>query len=332
MAQKTISIGGATYDLFVRTNQDAVTTCNKLEAFAIPLGEKIRVKEVIETCGGGASNSAVGLSRLGCDASFCGIIGSDQWGEALQKNFHNEGVNTTCTVIVEGEMTSFSIVLSASSGERVILYEPGTNTHLHDANFNREEVANADWVYLNHIQEHSCVIQDDIVDILAGDEDVRFTWNPGGCQIDMGFEAVNNQKLLEHTDMLQLNKEEAARFTKKESIEEALQAFVDAGVQTTCITDGSNGTIATDGKNIYHCPIIKNEEIVDTTGAGDSFGTGVTWALVEGFDLPTALRAGSINAASVVGHIGAQRGLLTDTQMRSRLESVQLDVAVSPLS
>jgi len=331
MGKQTISIGGATYDLFVQTHADSVHAMNNKKVFDLPLGEKIHVKNVLETCGGGASNSSVGLSRLGCSAKFCGVIGNDQWGDRLIENFKTENVDTECMTVVDGEVSSFSIILSASSGERTILYNPGTNAHLHDANFNKEVAKTVDWVYLNHIQENSCVIQNDIADILINDDHLRFTWNPGGCQIDIGMSEEHNAALLSQTDLLLLNKEEALKFTQESDITAAIKLLVKAGVKNVCITNGSKGTTASDGTNIYSCPIIPDTTIVDTTGAGDAFGTGMTWALVEGYDLPKALRAGTINATSVVGAIGAQEGLLTDIKMNKRLNEIQLDVTVAPL-
>lgn len=328
MAKKTLSIGGATYDLFVRLPEGAV---QKSELFALPLGAKIRVQQLIESCGGGASNTSVGLSRLGCDACFEGVLSSDQWGEKLLKNLQSEGVDTSCITIVEDEVSSFSIILSGTNGERVILYESGTNTHLHDVTFDRELLSSMDWVYLNHIQEDSCEIQDDIVAKLST-VDTGLTWNPGGCQIDMGMEPQNNRELLKHTDLLLLNKEEALTFSKTTSIKQALTALCRAGVKNVVITDGSRGCTASDGNHVYHCPIVSGVNIVDTTGAGDAFGTAATWALVQGQTLPTALKAGSINAASVVSAIGSQTALLTDTEISTRLEAIDLTVDSQPLS
>lgn len=332
MTKKTLSIGGATYDLFVRLPQETSSeSCHSTDVFALPLGAKIRVKQLIEACGGGANNTSVGLARLGCTASFEGVLGTDQWADALLSNFAKEGVNAQYALQVEQEVTSFSIILSGNSGERVILYEPGTNAHLHDANFDRDALSNMDWVYFNHIQEDSCVIQDDIVAALTQQNSPQLTWNPGGCQIDLGLESANNRELLAHTDLLLLNKQEALTFTKTDDINAALQVFVNAGVRYTCITDGSRGTIATDGTTRYHCPVVKDTEIVDTTGAGDAFGTAATWALLQGFDLPIALKAGSINGANVVGAIGAQTALLIDTEMNQRLEETNLVVEATPL-
>lgn len=326
MGKKTLSIGGATYDLFVRLPKDTVHECEKTASFALPLGAKIRVDQLIETCGGGASNTSVGLSRLGCSACFEGIVSSDQWGEKLMQTLQAEGVDTSCVTIVEDEVSSFSIILSGSSGERVILYESGTNTHLRDSTFDKEKLSDVDWVYLNHIQEGSCEIQDDIVEMLAVDSGPKLTWNPGGCQIDAGLEPKNNSALLAHTELLLLNKEEALAFTKTTDIESAIKKLLATGVANVAITDGGRGVAASDGNTMYRCPVVSKVEILDTTGAGDAFGTGVTWGLLEGLLLPDALKTGSINAASVVGAIGSQTALLTDTEIRARLDTTDLNV------
>jgi sugar/nucleoside kinase (ribokinase family) len=324
MKSRTMSIGGATYDLFLRLGTEVTEAYGSDRAFTFPLGAKIRTEGVIETCGGGASNTSVGLARLGCTAGFCGVVGDDQWGEKLLKNLQRESVDTQCATVVEGEVSSFSLILSGPGGERVILYDPGTNDHLHDVTFDREHAATVDWVYLNHIQESTCVIQDDLIDMLAADSEPRLTWNPGGCQIETGLEAPNNTKLTSHTDLLLLNKEEALAFTKCATVDKAIKTLLDIGTKKVCVTDGKNGTWASDGKQLYHCPIIPNVTVVDTTGAGDAFGTAVTWALLDGRDLPTALRAGTINASSVVGAMGAQAGLLTHTEMLRRLEETHI--------
>ncbi|NOS66939.1 MAG: carbohydrate kinase family protein [Candidatus Peribacteraceae bacterium] len=324
-APRTLSIGGATYDLFVRTGSDVLREDHGKKILELPLGEKVRVQQVIETCGGGAANTSVGLSRLGCAAHFCGILGSDQWGQRQLENLTKEKVDHRATTVVEGETSSFSIILSAGSGERVILYDPGTNAHLHDANFDREQAATMDWIYLNHLHERSCVIEDDIAAMLEKNEGMGITWNPGGSQLKTGMKETKMRHLLSQTDLLVFNKEESLLFTGETSVETAMASLLNAGVRIVCVCDGKNGSTASDGKTTWHCPVA-DAPVIDTTGAGDAFGTGATWALLQGLPLPDMLRAGTINAASVLGAIGAQAGLLTDTQIRQRLTTVRLDV------
>jgi sugar/nucleoside kinase (ribokinase family) len=326
---RTMSIGGATFDLFVSTDRE-VTQIAGTEAFVLPLGDKIWLPTVKGCFGGGAANTSVGLARLGCAASFCGIVADDQWGGQIFENLKAEGVSTDAATMVENESSSFSLVLSSPAGERVILAHQGTSRHLHDVTFDRESAATVGWVYLNHIHADSCVIENDLIAILTAEPHPCLTWNPGGCQIDAGLREKNNRLLLKHTKLLLLNKEEALAFSQTKSIPEALKALSAMGTDVVCITDGKNGSFATDGKQVYFCgaPAVK---VVDTTGAGDAFGTGVTWGLLSGKDLPKSLQAGTINAMSVVGAVGAQAGLLTDIEMNSKLETLQIPVEVSSL-
>ncbi len=117
---RTLSIGGATYDLFLKLGPDAV----KDGHISLDIGKKMRIRSVTESCGGGANNSAVGLARLGCCAAFCGVVGEDQWGQRLLENLKREGVDVSSATVVEHETSSFSIVLSLGGGERTILYTP----------------------------------------------------------------------------------------------------------------------------------------------------------------------------------------------------------------
>jgi sugar/nucleoside kinase (ribokinase family) len=327
--RRTISIGGATFDLFVSTDR-GVTQIGGAEAFVLPLGDKIWLPHVKGCFGGGAANTSVGLARLGCSAAYCGIVADDQWGGQILSNLTKEGVATNATTVVEQESSSFSLILSSPAGERVILAHQGTTRHLHDVTFDRESAAQTDWVYLNHVHADSGSIEDDLVRILTSEPHPHLTWNPGGVQIKAGFDAPNNKLLLKHTHLLLLNKEEAFEFSRTKGIKTALKRLSDCETDVVCITDGKNGAYTTDGKQVYFCPAPATK-VVDTTGAGDAFGTGMTWGLLSGKDLPKSLQAGTINAMSVVGAIGAQDGLLTETEMHSRLNSLTIPVEVSAL-
>jgi sugar/nucleoside kinase (ribokinase family) len=187
-----------------------------------------------------------------------------------------------------------------------------------------------DFVILNHIQKNTCMIEDDLLAILAHPLP-HLTWNPGGCQIDAGSTSETLKQLLENTDLLMLNREEILKFTNTQTPEDAIRAILAAGCGAVCVTDGKRGVLASDGRALYHCPVLPNVKVIDTTGAGDAFCTGTTWALMHGLPLPMALRAGTINSASVVEVFGAQAGLLTESEMRQKLETMPLHVETIPL-
>jgi len=340
------SVGGAAFDVFIRAPHTVVDEMGREEVTSrkrmiqFPLGAKLKVESVIQSCGGGATNTSVGFSRLGMKARFCGVVGDDEWGQKIQENLRHQGVLTDAAIVVENEISSFSIILvDAVSGQRTVLYSPNVNAHMCDPIFPREILRHSTWLFLNHLTDVSCVILDDCLDLVqkpdaastGSGQGLKFAWNPGGSQIRNGYQAKIVCDLLKNTDILFLNAEEAKMFTSQESIEDALRTCIGAGAKIMCITDGAHGAYLSDGKQILHCSTVEGVKVVDTTGAGDGFAVGVTWSIFSGLDLPTALKAGMLNAASVVSKIGTQAGLLTDTEMRSRLSSTNLTVTSSSL-
>jgi sugar/nucleoside kinase (ribokinase family) len=82
--------------------------------------------------------------------------------------------------------------------------------------------------------------------------------------------------------------------------------------QIVVITKGKGGATAFDGKFVYQveAPLV---EVIDATGAGDSFGSGLVAGLIQNrgrSDLPRALRLAMANAVSNIQVFGANKGLL----------------------
>jgi ribokinase len=296
-----------------------------------PLGAKIKVESVIQGCGGGATNTSVGFSRLGLTAQFCGVIADDEWGKGIQETLRKEGVLTDTALVVEGEVSSFSVILvDNASGMRTVLYSANVNAHLREPVFPKEVLCESRWLFLNHLTDVSCIILDDVADIVCQDG-CHFAWNPGGSQIRDGVSDVVVRDLLVKTDLLFLNAQEAMTFTRTATIGEALRCGTEHGVRVMCVTDGSRGAHLSDGTTFWRCPSLPNVPVIDTTGAGDAFATGVTWAIFRQMDLPEALKAGMLNAASVIGKVGTQVGLLSETELRQELSETDLPVITSPL-
>jgi len=332
------SIGGAAFDVFIRAPHQTVQTLSGSRSLQFPLGAKLKVESVIQGCGGGAANTSVGFARLGMRARFCGITGDDEWGQEIQKILRNEGVLTDAAIVVEDEVSSFSIILvDPASGERTILYSPNVNAHMHKAIFPKDVLAHSQWIFLNHLADVSANIIDDCLELVREPHSIRFAWNPGGSQIQSGMDAKTTRALLPHTDILFLNAEEAATFTNEpldadrvQTISNALRKGMAAGVKLFCITDAARGAYVTDGKTVFHAlpPSLK---IVDATGAGDAFAVGMTWGVFTGLPLQESLKAGMLNAASVIQVVGTQPGLLTGKVMRQQLSGTPLSVQTFPL-
>ena len=79
--------------------------------------------------------------------------------------------------------------------------------------------------------------------------------------------------LLSDVDVLLLNKKESASLVPGNLLEELLSKLKNY-TKTVIITNGAMGGIATNGEKTYRFGIYEDVKIVDTTGAGDAFGSG----------------------------------------------------------
>ena len=312
MPHNTLSIGGATYDLFLTPENDLVRTYEDAKGFLLASGAKQRIQSRESCAGGGGCNTAISFAKLGCNAHYCGVLAADAWGTFLQENFQKHGVSLHCSTVVEDEESSFSLILSAPGRDRSILYHPGVNMHLCDAVFCKECAKKADLLYLSSLQEGACQITDDILEakkVLA--------WNPGGVHIRKGIHDPECKTLLASTTLLFLNAKEALQCTGESEKNDQIRVLHEYGVRIVCITDGKNGAIASSGDEAYTCTASAPAYVHDTTGAGDAFGSAFAWGYMQNYTLKDMLRAGTLNAISVLGKTGAQTGLLTESDIQT---------------
>ena len=349
---KIFTIGGATFDIFVKTNDQGIMTFETPETrekwLCLKHGGKIRVQEVIETFGGGATNTAVAFARMGFDACSVVKIGS-AYGEKVIENLKNEGVCTNFVKTIDEDRTGFSTIINTFDGDRTVLAYSGANRLFGPKDLPVKDMEKADWIYLNHLSEDDIEMSERILSVMKKNPKIKLAWNPGKEQLVQGVKKWRH--LLAKTEILFVNKEEAALFTKvpyklagikkedpkyhvhvlrnflppyADDVCEIMLEFFKYGVKNVVITDGRNGAQASDGERIYFCPILSTKR-VDTLGAGDSFGSGVTGAIILGKDLETALIYGTLNAYSVVNQYGAQKGLLTLAEIKKRLKATSLN-------
>lgn len=343
-----VSIGGLTYDLFAKAHASKVMQIKTAEGLSaellLPYGGKMNIDEVHETLGGGANNTSIAFARMGLKAACCGLVGDDLWGKSVRANLMNEGVKDELLSFTEDEKTSFSIILNSFEGERTVLNYPGAN-HLFTAEFfPLAKIMQTQWIFLNHLSGEANSLVDKVDLILEKKPEICLAWNPGGVQLRKGCKEYAS--ILKKTKVIFLNKEEAELFTGKKSqqrvqkilnysgkeevkelnlMDEAFQVLHDLGVKIVVITDGRNGAQASDGKEIFYYPVL-NQKRVDTLGAGDSFASGFVTALFLQKSLQTALKFGTMNATSVVNHYGAQKGLLTYSEIKDQVSKASLDI------
>lgn len=310
-----ISIGDCVIDTFVPLQDAKVETRGEERDLILRFGDKIPVGPSLSMVAGNSANNAVGSTRLKLKTAIYTNVGDDIHADTIVQSLKREGVDIRY-VYKNKDMNSNVHVVLDFKGERTILvYHQPWKFHLPD-------LEPARWIYLTSLSPsfvHSNLYEQ-LINYLER-TGAKLHFNPGTFQIKHGVKKY--PRLLSLVDVFVVNLEEAKLilgFEEKKSVQvnTLLKGILDLGPKNAVITDGRVGSYGSDGEKYYKLELFPGE-LVESTGAGDAYATGVLSGIFYGEDLPGAMRWGGANAASVVEKIGPQAGLLTLQQIKEVL-------------
>ena len=298
---KILSIGKATQDVFLRSDEFDPHKEGKKLYTHLPLGIKMEVEDVTFETGGNATNVAVTFARQGIDAAYVWGLGEDPASQAILSALDKEGVDTSLAEQRQGYQSGYSVIMIATNGERTILNHAGKSS----AKFDASVIRGFDWVYPTSLAQGGLDMLRTIVDE-AERSNVKVMLNPAGPELK---DITKLKTLLESVEVLCCNKEEMAMIVEGETLEELVLHAL-RYVPVVIVSDGPNGVVASDGKTIVRAGMYEDVPVVDRTGAGDAFASGFLSQWCQGKTLRESIVFASANSTSVVGSIGAKQGIL----------------------
>jgi ribokinase len=349
---KVLTVGGAMIDTIATIDSGRIERMTMLNADSAFLlleeGRKTEAEEVSTHPGGGAVNAAVAMARLDLDVAVLAKLGTDARADAVLARLAQEGVSCRWAIRDGRAPTGASILISSHDRNAAVFTFRGANTLLEPQDL-RDNAFAVDVVYVGNLSNQSADCFPAIVS-RAQAHDALVVANPGPRQLSARGAAFLES--LADIDMLLLNQAEAdllvsslvARFGEGGPTlalapgEEApalavrglvaggfemglaayLRALNDLGPDHVVITDGARGAFVGSAAEILFAPALETKAVC-TAGAGDAFGATFAAYLTLGRSAEEALRAATINSASVVGHIDTQTGLLRREDLDRRL-------------
>ena len=247
-------------------------------------------------------------------------LGNDRNGKDCLEALRKEGVHTDFVKLHEDKKTNYHYVLRYGA-ERTILI----NHEKYPYSLPDFPVA-PKFFYFSSVGEHGIPYHHEIAEYVKNNE-TKLAFQPGTFQIKVGYEEIRD--VYEATEIFFCNKEEAQLIlnSKEQDIPTLIRGIRELGPTLPVITDGPNGAFVVDTDDqAWRMPMYPDPAPpVDRTGAGDSFSSTYTAAIILGKDPAEALSWGPINSMSVVQHIGAQAGLLSRDEIQKYLENRPAD-------
>lgn len=317
-----VTIGDASEDIFIRPHDFRIEADRKYvsgRAVKFELGEKIPIDQAFYDIGGSACNISVSLAKQEYKIAIITATGEDTPGEKVIARLKEQNVDDSLIISKAKYQTNFAVIMNVEN-ERTIFVCRGLKDY---SELTPKSNLSTRWIFLCPLGENTEQVENKLIS-LASEKGVKIAWNPGSLQIEKG--ASEFRALLRNTSVLFLNREEAIKFANlpvRPDTNEVGRALVKLGPKVVVITDGKEGAYCIQGERSYRVESL-NRERIDATGAGDSFASAFLGRLLEDDDLELsdkeviseALKAGIINSSSVVNMIGAQKGLLSRSEIK----------------
>jgi sugar/nucleoside kinase (ribokinase family) len=309
-----LGIGNAIVDVIARAEDDFLVA-QGMHKGTMALIDGARAEQIyaamgpaVESSGGSAANTIVGVASFGARAAFVGKVNDDELGRTFAHDIRSAGVAYDTPPASEGPSTARCYIMVTPDGERTMNTYLGAAQDLHPNDIDERQVASAAVTYLEgylwdppHAKE--AFIKAAGIAHKAG-RHVALTLSDAFCVDRYRAEFLD---LIRKgiVDIVFANERELHSLYETADFDSAVKVLR-GEAKLAVVTRSEKGCVVVSAKAVEAVAAEPVEQVADVTGAGDLFAAGFLVGLARGKDHRTAARLGGLAAAEVIQHIGAR--------------------------
>lgn len=267
--------------------------------------------------GGAPFNTARACGRLGSDVRFVGAVSDDRFGSMLAAQLADDHVDTSALVRVDLPSTLAAAELDDAGAATYRFYIDGTSAPALDT----IDPASVDGrvIFAGGLG----LVLEPMADAIASAIDARRPDQLVMVDVNCRPKVISDRAryvdrvagVVAHADVVKVSDEDLAYLSPGVDPSAAARALLDAGPSAVLVTRGGDGVqvLAAGADTLVE---VDSVDVVDTIGAGDSFGAGfLSWWVASGAGrddtgdidrLVDAVRAANRVAGIVVTRRGAE--------------------------
>ena len=265
-----------------------VTALGEILIDFTPCGNSEAGQRVFEQNPGGApANVLECLNKCGKKTAFIGKVGNDMHGQFLVDVLNDSGICTDGVIVDDSVFTTLAFVALSDSGERSFSFarKPGADTCLTCEELNEELILASKVFHIGSLSLTAEPVKRTTFEALeiAKQAGCIISYDPNyrAPLWDSKEAAVKGMRsVLTYVDVMKLSDEETVLLTDIVEPEGAAKKLVDMGVSVVAVTLGADGALVCTKEGSRIVPGFK-ADMVDTTGAGDSFWGGFLKCLLD---------------------------------------------------
>ena len=296
MPTPLVVIGDFAWDVLIRTNSELLKGGDTFG-------------EVMLTPGGSAANVAVWAKRCGLETAFVGKIGRDKFGLLAKEDLKKEGVRAHF-IQTDAHLTGSVAVFVDHTGERSMVSGHGADFYVMPSEVPKQAIEQSQHLHLTawsfFTDPPRAAVR--MAAQRAQAAGATLSLDPGSFQM---IQEMSVRRFLKYTqdlgvDIFMPNKEEGeilTGFGEPEKIAAALsELYENALIVLKLDADGS--LVYDKGETTEIAPV--NSNLIDATGAGDSFAGAFLSRYLQHGDAVKAAKFATEVSAWVIEHLGAR--------------------------
>ncbi|MEO2006287.1 MAG: carbohydrate kinase family protein, partial [Candidatus Poribacteria bacterium] len=303
--RRVMGIGSNVVDVIHRVNQIAGP---ESKTYIVPDETGSVVKEVI---GGVTLNHLSWAQLLGVPTGLFGYQGDDRYGIMVRATMDRHGIDRGHVITLDRTATGFSVIDVDTQGERAIYMSRGPSATTTPAHITADfvDAIKGAAVVSTEISQLALDTVCEVLDLArkAGVTTVLDVDVPPDFCVDVAQLGSRAQldEALSLADIIKPAKSAALQLTDADTPEGQAEALMKRyGARLVAITDGGDGSVATDGRSTFRAPA-HAIDVVDTTGAGDAFLGGLIAGGYHDCSLEVTVRVANACGAACCTVVGA---------------------------
>jgi len=243
---------------------------------------------------------------------FIGVVGNEEFGVSIINKLKFDGVDVSQVRVDKNKTTGIAFNQYNSDGSRKFIFAPGAAGDFSTIDLKQSYFSEVKALHIMGsslaISSSSCAACYEAIKIAKDvNPKVILSFDPNLRPEMLSIEKIIEicKPVLEHTDILLPNAEEAMMLTQTKNFEDACQKLSDNRIPLIILKRGKRGctVYSKERGNSFEVPSYEVNE-VDPTGAGDSFDGAFIVSYLAGWDLKDAARFSNAVGALKVTHFG----------------------------
>jgi sugar/nucleoside kinase (ribokinase family) len=266
--------------------------------------------------GGDCLNVALGLRKLGASVGFAGLVGDDQFGEYLRGVVTSAGIDAHGLRRTTEARTCSCLVLINSGGDRTFFYYGGANDLFSLADLDMAQLDRATIVHVGGTYLLPRFDGEGAAKLFAESRkrgkltSMDVTWDTTGRWLSV------IEPCLPHLSFFMPSIREAVKIAGTDVPEDIAAFLQEKGVRTAVVKLGEKGCYVKHAEDPGYYAGAFRTEVVDTTGAGDSFVAGFLTGVLKGWESKSCAAFACAVAAMNIRAVGATAGIPTFEEAR----------------